>query len=259
MQLSRLPKFRDLHPTFSVEGYVVTNEDPKVFQDLIADKVFQRSAGICSGGEMPLTVLLPQTSEEVIAIDQSYKALTAACLKATLIEVLGPTLAHQTLKNGVGLTQALQEKVVPHLPPSLAVHTAATIQVLDNNLFSIKREWGYIDEGLVVRVHANLEKLTFCHGDLHDLAPLGPFDCLYTSNAFDHTNRQGLPTSKEVGPLIKEGGLLLSTSGMTQWMKGHNVIMQGWVSLKVKNSLRAGWSHHVYTKVTSPPDLPANP
>src|SRR3990167_8136610 len=55
------PKFIDVHPAYNSSGYIVTNEEPETLRGFIAGKKLKRSGGIASGGEILLSVLLPQS------------------------------------------------------------------------------------------------------------------------------------------------------------------------------------------------------
>src|SRR5581483_3317482 len=79
----------DIHPDFCASGFMVTNEQPEVFAELLGDMTFTSAAAICSGGEMLLFLLLPRVTRELIAVDHSYRALGAAIVKAQMLVSLG--------------------------------------------------------------------------------------------------------------------------------------------------------------------------
>src|SRR3990167_2283926 len=84
-----LPKVEEKHTYNSSIVYKFTNEAPEEYIKLLGERTFQRGAGICSGGEVPLFVLMPRC-DEVIAIDHSLGSLAAAYIKVVMLGHLGP-------------------------------------------------------------------------------------------------------------------------------------------------------------------------
>lgn len=79
-------KFQDKRPKFAAAGgYHVPNENIFSLEDMVKKAAPKISGGICSAGEVPLFVLLPN-SESVIAVDHSYFSLRMAISKALLLE-----------------------------------------------------------------------------------------------------------------------------------------------------------------------------
>ena len=250
------PTFIDHHPAFNASGYTITNEEPKMFTKLL-DGVegIKLAGGICSGGEVPLQVLLPLASEAVYAIDHGLKALAVTYLKAVMLAQLGPKAfkalfvekVYQDFKKA--MTEAHKE-----LLPALAkeIVTDGYYLTFDSTSFnlSLKREWGDEhgpSEADLELAFKKLDKLTLIHGDLTDLKDVAPpLDVLYISNACGHSGRsKSYPKPDQFAPLVREDGLMLSVEERTSTF---------WESVKKDWGSRSCWTHTLYKKRSVVPD-----
>ena len=238
------PKFIDVHPAYNSSGYIVTNEEPETLRGFIAGKKLKRSGGIASGGEILLSVLLPQSSE-VVVVDHAYNAVTMCYIKSVLLASLGPQgfLSLLTEKSLSEFQLAMKAVV---LPPELA--GKATILINDYNFGEFKREWKLIPAEVLDAAHKKLDKVTLIHGDLADLQSYGEFNCIYASNAFEHTGRGGIRHNLDaILPLVKTGGMVLSTHGNA--MNKMSPCTPAWDLMEsVKGKRATQWTHAIYKK-----------
>jgi hypothetical protein len=250
-----LPSFEEKHAQFSANGFAATNEEPFLQRELLKGMKFQRAASIASGGEIPLFVLLPRC-EEVVAIDHSYRALTAFYIKILLLVELGPKGMKKLISNyDLENFKAQAAKVVDKLPEPLKGKYSGGTKYGDQGTFThndwsdTRREWHYVPDRLLSQTIKRLDRITLVHGDLMDLKDKGEFDCLYISNALEHRGRNGkCPQPDDFLPILKEGGLLLTaTAGKTlHHNKGYQPIVE---SLK---GFRSSWFYQVHKKATPP-------
>lgn len=196
--------------TYSAFGYPITNEEPEVLSRTLGSRHYNKVASICSGGEIPILVLLPRTKLELVAVDHSINSLSHAYFKAALLKTYGPVITHELLtreftpENRNGLLKAW-EAIKGDVPDVLRRENSLS------NSVNIRKEWGQTASvSILAKAYKNLGVLKFVHGDMTDIVDSAPFDCFYVSNAFGHNDRNGVRPSKEkVGALVKPGGHLL--------------------------------------------------
>lgn len=269
-------QFEDIHPAFDVPGYQTTNEEPLVHHELLKGYRIRKAAAICSGGEIPIFVLLPRC-QEVIAIDHSYRSLACTYAKATLLSKLGPDKMKELFTGSPydasikaitehvrpedapePLRKFLEPKEISKYPkpnPLHALHLTFNLAAFTD----IRREMHYAPIGLMRRGANHIDRLRLIHGDIKDLAKYGPFDLFYASNAREHWGRDRLnPTMKEFRTFVKPNGLLLDTCYASA---AKRVIAKdsGWKLLKSTTGYRTSWSHNLYQKMdeVAKPEVPS--
>jgi len=242
------PIFEDKHPQFNgTSGYTITNEEPELFARMLGKRRFKRAAGIASGGEIPIQVLLPR-SDEVLAIDHAYQPLAYSYMKTLMIESLGINKFQKLLletsgkyypelvKLGMELAAMLPEPLNKHLP----------ITSVNSSFFAgMRKEW-LVLRGLR-KIDAKLDKLTLIHGDLTDLGQYGQVDCLYISNAIQHTNRTlKAPELADFAPLVVDGGILMGTGNE---LLSAALLGNAWKPLQNIMGTRTSWQHIIIEKL----------
>jgi len=245
------PVFEDKNPYNGMNYYIITNEEPELFARMLGKRRFKRSAGIASGGEVPIQVLLPR-SDEVLAIDHAYPPLAHSYMKTLMIESLGINKFQKLLletsgkyypelvKLGQELAAMLPEPLNKHMPPTSITSSFFT---------AMRREW-LILRGLR-KIDEKLDKLTLIHGDLTDLGQYGQVDCLYISNALQHTNRtMKSPKLTDFAPLVADGGILMGTGNDFT----PKVLGTAWKPLHSIMGTRTSWQHVIIEKL---PQVPA--
>lgn len=211
-------QFEDLYSSYDATGgYIVTNEEPDIHRELLSPcKGLKKVGSIASGGEVPLFVFLSRGSR-VYAVDHCYKALASAYLKARMLQQLGgegtrDILAPPTVDAYNTTTPDLLR--IKEFIKTLADVPEPLLKILTYSTFSfdgVRREWGLCSPNLLEKTVRHLSKLTLIHGDLGDLKKYAPLDCLYISNALEHSGRAGTPKTADLASLLKPGGLLLTT------------------------------------------------
>jgi hypothetical protein len=239
-------RFEDRHAQHNVTGYTLTNEEPYLHRKLIRGLKFKKIAGIASGGEIPLTVLLPKATDGVIAIDHGYNALATTYMKALLIKELGPAVFSKHLEEAnYDELVAMARKLRDQLPDRLKVYCSSFDR---NYISSIRREWHGTSSSTLEATHRKLEKLTLLHGDLTDLREYGPFDLLYTSNATEHSNRdKKYLKGTDLLPLLKPNGYILTTAP---------IVHPELKTIKTIVGIRTQWPHTLIKRV-KPTSVPS--
>lgn len=256
-------QFEDIHPDFDPAGYLTTNEEPMVHRDLLKGYRIRKAASICSGGEVPLLVLLPRC-QQVFAVDHSYKALACTYAKATLLTKLGADKMKELFVGGTlaisikALTDHVRPEDAPeplrkYLDPGVIkgkyISHGLGLTFTNGTYTDIRREMHYTPLSMLRLAAKHIDRLRLIHGDLTDLAKYGPFNLLYASNAREHFNRNSKnPTWPEISSLVKDNGLLLDTCypGSPRLKKPTE---NGWKLLKSTVGYRTSWSHNLYQKV----------
>lgn len=252
-----LPSFEDQHTAFTAAGYAVTNEEPELFRELLGRDIRpRRAAGIVSGGEVLLSVLLPRC-QEVIGIDHSYRALAATWIKVLLLDKHGPKEMRKIMLSEYGpfckivseMADQFPEKMRQYVQPQPGGHITA-ISTFDFDASGLRREWKLIPDHILARAAKKLDRLKLVHGDLTDLKNYGQFDLLYVSNAFDHMNRaKKYIKEKDVCPLLKtKGFLLFAGSGAVD-----GKLFQKY---REQRGYRTTWQHVVFRKMETTEETP---
>ena len=245
-----IPTFRENCSTFNASGYNVTNEEPGMLNKLLGRRCFKKAAGIMSGGEVLFSVLLPRC-QEVVAVDHSYTSLTAAYLKAILLDQLGAKELQRLL------FESTYDQCFPYLktaatslPPELTTHVkldsnGGSSRTFSYDMASLRREWFYFPEAALERARRRLGNVTVIHGDLSDLSSVGQFSLLYVSNVTEHQNRdKRMPTFTDFAKLVAKNGLLLATS------TSYGIVNRdGWELVKSLRGVRTSWAHNLYRKL----------
>ena len=220
------------HSDYASAGFVVTNEDPEIHIKLLEKyidpkKPPKKALSICSGGEVPIYVLLP-VCKRVFAIDHGARALAAAQVKALWLSQWGPKRLQQFLKdcnqddsysnstdsNFRKVMEAVYPRISKVLRDSLQYKNHTTFRPFGYELNSIRSIWGAMDVDRLAAAKRRLGSLKFLLGDIaKDTKKFGLFDVIYASNCTEHSGRNGSPGLNDFEPLLKPGGLVLYTSG----------------------------------------------
>ena len=253
----KLPVYEVLNNSFNAPGYSCTNEEPERFRELLKGKTFKRVLSICSGGEIPLMILLPRTTKEVIAVDHSERALLATYLKVVILNHYGPKEAIKILTGLRSESEVAKVcKVVDQVPNHLREvksYNAYPAGVLVYDAGNLNREWKLAREQDLRATIKKLHLLKLVQGDLMDvLKKYDPFELLYFSNAFEHTGRSGkYPDPRSVERLLGPGGLVLTAAATSSSLEEHSwckskiagaVNPLGWEKLASIPGKRASWS-----------------
>jgi hypothetical protein len=240
--------FEDIHPDYnSSTGYAATNEDIILHRKLLRKVRDIKLAGsIASGGEVPFFVFLSR-GIPVVAVDHSYRAIAAVLGKIEIVKRLGTAGAYELFtdkeykdvsKAFADLAPSMPEKLRPYFAKSTVYGEAGL--VFDQNSYNdLRKTWMYVTPLIMKRAFRNLDKLTLVHGDLSDIASKGPFDCLYISNALEHTSYTGKnPDPAIMNDLVKPGGFVLSTGyGAREKLK------TGWKLEREVKGVFTSWNH----------------
>jgi len=254
--------FQDEYPQFDGAGHVVTNEEPELWRSLLKGKKPKKVGSIASGGEIPLLCFLPKGSE-VVAIDHAYRPILACYIKALMLQKLGADKTKALLEDGdrKAMTELVQD-LAKELPDSLTsiykkVSTSygysSASAAIGTDLTSYRSTWHYATRNTLNAALRNLDKLTLVHGDLRDLAKYGPFDVVYISNAYEHTNRDRQRPSSAVFPdLVKPGGwILASRYSYNQNMLSAALPPSHWKLVKEIAGFRTTWLHTAYERLAT--------
>lgn len=246
MQAMKIPKFVDVHPAYNTTGFKQTNEEPDLLKALILKQQFKRTAAICSGGEIPFFVLLPQ-SDEVIAIDHSYLSIATAFLKASILATLGPRATmslylDRTFKDFIAegvkakalMPEVLRDKV--NFDPSDYPR-----HISSSDFDAMRCEFHYLPYSSVRKAYKFMDKVTILHGDLADLSNYGKFNCLYMSNAHEHSGRNNAPQIGKVSEIVEDDGLTIFTRSKNSTRPTEPP--DGWKITKSLRGFRSQWDH----------------
>lgn len=240
-------QFEDIYPSHNETGYFSTNEEPSVHLELLKGlKGIKRVGSIASGGEVPIAFL--SKGYDVVAIDHAYLALASTYAKIELLKQLGAGKTRDlvlnqpyedSLKVFKDIAAGAPEKLRPHIEKfSLSNH------------IDLRRELYFMPFPVLARAAKHLENIVLLHGDLSDLAKRGPFDCLYISNATEHTGRSGRVTLQSVADLVKLDGYVLTTSYYTPALgSGPGNPLKGWEKIKSIKGYRTTWNHTLLKKL----------
>lgn len=232
--------------------YVIPNEAFMELYGLIKPHRLRirRAAAICSSGEAGLVSILPLVRTELVLIDHAYQSLSVGMMKLLLLREKGyeetKRLLSSTDQDTAHELRAALEKLAALLPdvarkkgweamkrlrrgesPFFKVTTdyddryytkhGSYRRVVTSVDPKIAKAWSEIPEQNLKAACRKLDKVTFLHGDVIDLAQRGPFDLMYFSNAFDsqHYGRKstgydrGDAGFKEVTASVRPGGLIV--------------------------------------------------
>lgn len=209
MRKVHTPKFVDHHPAYSASGYIATNEEPELFNEMLGKKQLGRVATIASSGEVLLSVLLPRATE-IMAVDHSYYSLSTSIAKLLLLQKMGSKTLHAALRQEAYESIIAEVNAVWDAMPE-PLKTAHKRHLIDTYSWpSVRKEWRDLPVPHITK--KVIEKVSFMHGDLLDLQAHGTFDALYVSNAMEHVNRNHRSIGlNDLQVLLNPGGLLLYT------------------------------------------------
>lgn len=211
--------YEDRCPAFAATaGYGATNEEPLIAKQLLKGKTINNGLAIASAGEMTFRTFLPKTQGSLVLIDHSYKSLRAFCIKALLLATLGADATRKLLiaEKQAGWTDAIN-KVDEFLPEPMKSAKFGGFDVFTAEAANIRREWFYMDLKDLQKTVKNLGKIKLIHGDLSDVADLGPYDFLYISNALEHQGRLMDPTTKNNYPNVQKLTGMLTPTATILW------------------------------------------
>lgn len=268
-------KFEDLNTYSGTAFYAATNENPDMFREMIKGRRISRAVGICSGGEICFSCILPTTKDEVVLVDHSYGSMSTAMLKFLTLREKGPKETIRLLSQGGNAEVAdelreLWEALAKELPPKIrdeygrrrdgyifnhvdtheyyydsygyrrSRRTDASGKPKWRLCGSIIKYWSAFKPDLIAQSYRKLDKIRFVHGDMHDMVELGPFDLFYVSNAFEHHGRFGAPSHEIIQKALKPGGLIVGA-------QAHRA-PDTWKEL---DSRRGAWTYKLY-KIEQP-------
>ena len=190
-------------------GFVQPNEDLGTLRSLLPPSTLTKTAAICSGGEVPLTLLLP-ISQEVVAVDHAATSLAWAYCKALMMEKLsGDAIKKLFLFEALHILDLFRE-LEPEVPDAL--RGKGPFKRLDGWPNYLGPLWLTIPTYSIDQAREKLDSLTMIHGDLRDLD--GEFDLFYSSNAHcGHAGHDGRsPTYNDYAKIVRHGGHVLATA-----------------------------------------------
>ena len=239
--------FEDVHEYSTTNYYLVPNEEPLLWREILKYTHIERAAGICSAGEVGFFGLLPLVRRDLTLIDHSYSSLAIAVFKYIMLREYGPEETIRMLTSGSNEElEANFEKLTEHLPPQLkkalrdtrygARYTVGSY--LNRSSSLIASMWKTIPPELVKKAARKLDRVSFVHGDLSDLVDRGPFDLLYISNALEHSGRDGRPSLDVLENVVRPGGLVVGTRNT------HTV--ERWELLDTRIGRGSSWTYHLY-------------
>lgn len=252
-------KFEDRGDDFFVNNaYLSTNECLKTIRKLVTEIKPKRAFSVASGGEVPLTVMLPNAKEQVVAVDICYIALTWTCLKALILEHLGPKKMLKLFddRNNWKDFEAAFLELRNEFPPVLRGRISQGHRPISGvtqynpygaifNYWKRESDVGGINEKLLAKARERLELLTLVHGCITSLNG-NSADIYYTSNAMSYcSTRSGHPvTLDELAQALRPGGWILSTDDPSSNRIGKN--REKW-KLKplTKSQSTAGWNYYM--------------
>lgn len=243
-----IPKFLEHSDSFDAPlGYVVTNEEPYLFNRILTDTKVQRAACIASSGEVLLSVILHR-AQEIVAVDHAYSSLTVAYAKLLLLQrVPIKTIIELLRTENYDALQAHLQAVWDKVPKGKYKGC-----LFDNGGWrQIRGTWcaPYFQPPRVTK--ADVEKVTFVHGDLRDLkANHNTFDMLYASNAMEHIGRNNTcPKLSDLSNLLNPGGLLLFTATLASHTGADRLKAASLELVEQIRGYRTQWKHIVARKV----------
>lgn len=253
--------FQDEYPQFNGPGHTVTNEEPELWRALLKGKKPKKVGSIASGGEIPLLCFLPKASE-VVAVDHAYRAILVVYIKALMLQTLGADKTKAFLEDGDKKTLgAIVSDLSKQLPDTLAAaykkvsnsYDSGSSALLGSDLVSYRSTWHYATRNTLNAARRNLDKLSLVHGDIRDLDKYGPFDVLYISNAYEHTDRYSKrPSANIFLNLVKPGGWLLASRYNYNGSTLNGVLpLEHWKLVKEITGFRTTWVHAVYERLPS--------
>ena len=252
-------KYIDAVPGHRGGGFSVTNENMKALRHLVEMiPSRKRLGGICSGGEVPITVLLPAASEEVVVVDQGLSAIGPALVKLFMLEQYG----------GAGMKVELSKRqpidyldLFKELPRDIGALVLEATRYFHPGYAPI---WQTFDDKVLDEAREKLELLTVVHGDLSEIHKFagGPFDALYTSNAMGWSvigNYRTMLSTKHLEPALTPDGFLFGTSPLSSY-SGWKPVRTYDLGAAAKNPLPPellgtdGWSYGLWQRPEPTPN-----
>lgn len=179
-------KYTDIRPTYEGSStHCCPNECLVTLRSLLEDlpPLMARGGSIASGGEVPLTVVLPRV-ESLKIVDHNYGSLWWTCNKILMIK----HLTNEQIKALFEGPSADFSKLLTDLQgenPLYSEHRPIISRVAENYWL---REITFRDLDIA---RERLDQIEVIHGDLRDLGT--KIDLLYISNALEHQPFDGPP------------------------------------------------------------------
>lgn len=211
-------KFEDLNDYASTTYYVAPNENPLVVRDMVKNLHIRRAAGICSAGEVGFFSLLSSVRQELVLVDHSYTSLAFAMIKYLMLRERGWSETTRLLTEVERVPElrqaisALSDQLPDRVKSALTnCRDGGLVNYYDNRQdYQLREIWKDRAVKLAQKATRKLDRVSFLHGDLTDLAERGPFDLLYVSNAFEHYDRNGShPVMAQITKAVKPGGYII--------------------------------------------------
>lgn len=213
-------KFTDIRPQFTgSEGYVCPNECLLSLREVLKSMPWKPSVGgsIASGGEVPLTVILPHVDSLKI-VDHNYISLWWTCFKILMIKHRTNAQIRELfagpLKDFSALINDLKAEIPINAPATNEEHlrwywgTGATLKVYWTD---------QITDAHLDAARERLDEVEVIHGDLRDLSNI---DLLYISNALEHTPHDSKADLRnDLHKVLIPGGMILRSDALDQTNK----------------------------------------
>lgn len=198
-------EYIDIYPQYTASGFSCTNEVPNEHRKLLKGERMGKSLAIASGGEITFFVLLPKVRGKLICVDHSYRSLIVFHIKALMLTELGvkETKRLMTCENPKLLRDASNEfceKLPGSLKPKFQEFIDKTSKssydygyhpFSDYQFTELVRAWKPVSEKVLEVSRRKLDQITLVHGDITDVAHMGPYTHAYISNALEHITRSG--------------------------------------------------------------------
>lgn len=207
-------KFTDIRPSFvGSSTYVCPNECLVNLRQVLDKAVpnINKAGSIASGGEVPLTVVLPHVQDHLTIVDHNYGSLFWTATKILLLkhhtnEELVRLFEDSTGNNFFAVVKHLstENPLTKHYMPAFMPSWS------DLRLYWQKE----MSPTIWDKARERLDNVELIHGDFRDLSP--DIDFLYLSNAMGHSGYKGYQNyaqmAQAVGDMLKAGTIVLATT-----------------------------------------------
>ena len=207
-------KFTDIRSYVGSQAYLCPNEclhSLRAALDAAPNKEPITGGAIASGGEVPLSVVLPRLRGVLQIVDHNYGSLFYTCVKILMLK--HKTNAEiDTLTGSETAMRAFAESTRGENPLSQFFKDGLPVPCESSPWTRLGAFWrSEIPYDLRDAARTRLHQIELIHGDLRDLNR--DLDILYTSNAFGHTPHDRGRDDFRTGTmaLVKMGGVILTT------------------------------------------------
>lgn len=216
-------KFTDIRPTFTgSETYMLPNEYLPELRKLIADLPNDLPLGgsIASGGEVPLTVILPKV-QKLKVVDHNYGSLWWTCVKILLLrrfkyeELLKEFARPNTDFNSL-IADVAKDIELPIKQSPFYCCESARRSVCQACQDKLKAFWtNQVTPEIADEVRERLDVIELIHGDIRDLGE--NLDLLYISNALSHSPFDGnyKALDANIKQVLAQGAIVLMSGQAT--------------------------------------------